>query len=270
MTFGSALHCLVLEGQDIFTERYVSELRREDVPDALDTIGDIREWIVSRGGKPKGTRKNEIIAQAIAIDPAVEIWDAIKDRWNEAAGGRLILKAADYERVFACASALLREPFIEKMLAEGIAEDALLWEQEGTPMKAKLDWRTPDHKILDLKSFSARRGKSIDESVAGQILYEFYYRQAFIYHTGYKAIHGKAPRYFLAFVESEEPHEVRIRELKPTNSGTANVYWQRAQIEVRHFCRIWSEHMKEFGTQPWRRDQESAELLDEEMPGLSY
>jgi hypothetical protein len=206
----------------------------------------------------------------MAIDPTVEIWDAINERWNEAAGGREILKSYDYERVFACAAALTREPFIEKMLADGKPETPLFWEHDGVPMKAKLDWISGNGWILDPKSFTARRGKSIDESVASAILYEFYYRQAFIYHSGYKANFGTSPRCFWVFVESEEPHEVRIRELKPGNSGTANVYWQRAQIEVRHFCRVWREHMNEFGLNPWRRDQESAELLDEEMPGLSY
>lgn len=273
MNFGTALHCLVLEGAEAFEQRYACKLQADDHPGCLVTIEDLRGWIRDKGGKPSGTRKAEVIQQAQAIDSSVPIWDVLEARHFAVNGGKTLFDKAEWGRLANAAAALRREPKVQELLQAGEAEVSIFCSDTttGIPLKARLDW-LGESRIADIKTFTQKRGKSIDQSVADAIYYEGYYRQAFLYCTLEQRASGrKAPlRYIMPFVESQEPYEVRIRELRPSTNGVVNVYWQRAAIEVRHFCSVWSECMNEFGEKPWRTEQNIEALLDEEMPGMTY
>lgn len=273
LVFGRALHCLVFEGQGKFDSQFAYELDQDLLPDLLVTIDDMRTWLRNRGCTPRGTLKADVISQVLAIDATASIWDRIKAEHETLHAGKWRIRVEEWDRLIGCADALRNEPKIREILAEGEPEIALLGEDpaSGTPLKGRLDWLSPKY-ILDLKTFTQKRGKSIDQSVADAIYYEAYYRQAYLYVTLRKrsAPTEKPPRYITAFVESEKPHEVRLKELRPTTHGTANVYWQRAHVEVQHFCNVWAAHMREFGEKPWRHDREIEVLDDMEMKGMAY
>jgi hypothetical protein len=171
------------------------------------------------------------------------------------------------------AEALAVEPALQKMLATGTSEvEYFVTDREtGVNLKSKMDWVAPGL-ILDLKTFSASRGKSIDRAVADAIWNEKYYRTAYFYrHVRMLAdTSDKRPDFVLAFVESEEPHEVRIKVLRPTTAGQPNMYWMRAKVEVDGMIRRYAEYIEKFGDKPWRDEATAEPLIDEEMPGLAY
>lgn len=271
--FGTALHCLVLEGESAFASRYACAPEESDYPDCLVTMEDLRGWLKARNIAPKGTRKDQLIQQVKSVSPSVPIWDVIQDECDAANTGKRVGCKAEFDRLRGAADALLAEPKLREILRNGEPEVSLFGNDPttGIPLKARLDWISDDY-ILDLKSFFQKRGKSIDQSVADAIYYEGYFRQAYFYATMHQQITGRSKPLpvVMAFVESEPPHEVRLRELRPFNHGVMNVYWQTAALDVRHYCSLWDKFMREFRDNPWRSTQQIDPLIDEEMRGLVF
>jgi hypothetical protein len=268
MQFGSAMHCAVLQPKD-FQKRYACEV---DAPkDCLETMDDLRAFIRSKGATPKGTKKAEAIAQVQSIEPEAPILDVLKAAHLKTHAGKVILSRSDWQRVNRATNSLRSEPRVEEILSVGEPEVPLFVDDPdtGVPLKGRLDWLRPKL-ILDLKSFTQKRDKSIDKSITDAIFYEGYYRQAYFYSKLRGWPETWDGDFVIAFVESEEPHEVRLRSLRPKSFGNVNLYWQKALLETRALIRSYADCLKEFGGRPWRYAQDINPLVDEEMPGLAY
>src|SRR6185312_127252 len=226
-----------------------------------------------RNRKPAGTRKADIIRQVQEIDPCVPIWDVIADQHEMATAGKRVGCKDEFDRLFACAEALRSEPKIRRLLEYGSSEVSIFSDdpETGVPVKARLDWLNDDY-ILDRKTFKQKHGKAIDQSIADTTWYEGYVRQAYFSATMHSLATGrrKPLPVVIAFVESDPPHEVRLKELRPSGPMGPNLYWQRSQVDVRHFCRIWADYMERFGEKPWRPENDIEPLLDEEIRALAY
>ena len=262
MTFGSALHCKVFEPSK-FESRFYTELERPE--DALGTISDIRDWIVDRGGSPKGTMRAQLIDQAKKINPSVRIWEELQASHKTKNQGKEFLDAEMIANLDNCEQALMQSERVVQILSNGVAEKRYEAEIDGCPMKARLDWVTPKM-IVDLKTFTQTKGKSIDKTVADAIKYEKYHWQAWVYHTLRKAVEpGWDGPHVLIFVESEPPHEIRIKVLSPKLGGNVAVYWETARLECTHLMRTYVDYMDRYGLNPWRDQPKMVQLTDEDI-----
>jgi len=260
MALGTALHCAVLEAT-AFDARYACEVDESDFADCLDTMDDLRSWLRDKGITPKGTRKAEVVQQVVAAGCDLPILEVELAAFAEATQGKAVLSKCDFARVTGMRDALMAEPQMQSLLSTGNPEVSLFQvdPDTGVPLKARMDWcRTG--LTLDLKTFSQSRGRSIDRSVADAIFYEAYYRQAAFYHR----IRGGG-RFVFAFVESDPPHEVRIKALEP-----GHIYWNRAQIEISSLIDTYAEYRGRFGERPWRDQRAIETLADEDIPALAY
>jgi PDDEXK-like domain of unknown function (DUF3799) len=268
MQFGSAVHCAVLEPAE-FDKRYAAEV---EVPEGcLDTVADLRSFLDRNGLKAKGNLKADIIAQVQAVSPEVPILAVLEAQHAIATAGKIVFKAADYKRVQRAAESLLNEPRIQEILEDGEPE---CWEhrtdpETGVGLRALLDWKHPKL-TLDLKTFTQKREKSIDQTVVDAIWYEGYYRQAVFYGLvrGWpKEFNGE---FVLAFVESEPPHETRIRSIRPKAAGQFSMLWERGRVEIQNAIRRYAELREHFGERPWRYAQDVSVLEDEEVKPLAF
>lgn len=278
MRLGTALHAAVLEGDEAFMRRYACALDPTDWPVCLDTLADLREWITSKGHKPAGTVKDPMIQQALSImeylppEERVPILKEEERRFFAANAGKIILKPAEWRQVSGMSRAILGEPVIQKILSRGKPEQSLFAKdpETGVLLKCRYDWLDPDVSF-DLKSFSQKNGKSIDDSVADALFYEGYIRQAYFYsYMRELVMGGQAPAFVFGFCESDPPHETRIKALRPTTGGQANMYWTQARGEVKKYVRQYAEYSARFGNRPWRDQQAVDTLIDEDIRQLAW
>lgn len=278
LRMGTALHCAVLEPER-FASEYVAELDRTQWEQCLDTIGDMREWITAQGEKPKGSRKSDIISQAISImertGERVPILSEELERFAESNVGKTVLRLEEWARVTGMATALRQEPSLLRILEDGNAETTFTAKDPdtGVLLKARFDWFS-DRYTLDLKTFAQKRGASITESVCNAIYYEGYYRQAYFYDYVRRLVTGEKPGSFetvFAFVESDQPHETRMFSFqRRSNLGENNIYWQQAYLQVSKSIRLYADCLSRYGDQPWREEQGIETLEDENIRQLAY
>jgi hypothetical protein len=266
MKLGSALHCAVLERDEVFESRYACALDPSDWVMCLDTIDQLREWITSKGHKPVGTKKGPMVEQALAIMdltgeriPILQNEQRIFFAANE---GKTILTPEEWRKCTGMTRALTNEPAIQRILAEGKPEVAYVVTdpETGVRLKARMDWRHPEI-TFDGKTFVQKMGRSIDESVNSAIYYEGYYKQAWLYDHIRFIAEGKRAKFVMGFVESEEPHEVRIKRLK----DDGHLYWNKARIDQKALIELYARCWEQFGDKPWRTSREIEVLEDEDV-----
>jgi hypothetical protein len=278
LRLGTALHCAVLEGDEQFDLRYAQALDPAKWPVCLDTIKEIRDWTEQMGAKAGGTKKDEVIAQALALMKRTGVHVPIlaeEERRHFAANeGKIILGLEEWRRVCGMARALKAEPKLAPILASGRSEVSIIARdpETGVLLKVRIDWMAPKW-TLDLKTFSQQRGKSIDKSIGDAIYYERYWVQAYFYDYVRRLATGERHEAFetvFGFVESEEPYETRLKSLRPKWAGEVNLYWETARIEVKQRIREYADYQQRFGLEPWREAQDIETLTDGDVRQFAF
>lgn len=284
---GSALHCAVLE-PDQFKRRYIRAFDRTAYPNALDTIADIRGYLIDKGVTPKGTKKDDLIVQAKAamtfIGDYRQFMSEAQEEYEAAiARDKLeVLTHAEWEAVSRMADAVRSNHHVRDLMSGGAAEVAREVDYNGPTgvpakdtartwklprLRGKIDYATPSYNI-DLKTFH-HRSKSFDAAIVDTIYYERYHIQgAFYRHLG-----DSQPEqwtHYCVFVENSAPWEVRVVKLVRKRGAQMTLYWHSAEMEIERCARVFSEYAERFGRAPWIADEPIRELRDEDMKQLAW
>jgi hypothetical protein len=294
--WGRAVHCRLLEPER-FADEYAAGLRKEDYPDALVTDDDLKGWLTARGLPVTGKRKQERIDRIREADDSTVIWDELEAEHAALTAGKTILSASEMSRLDRLAEVVLGDPCAAAVLSGGKAEVSIFVRdpETGVMLKARMDY-VKAAATIDLKTFSNSRGKPTDRAVFDAIYHEAYFQQCVFYHrlrelarqqlaTGELGVHGNAPdgwvegfaanyrpAFGFVFVESSEPFELRLVELRRSEvaGGQTNVYWTFAEARIDDAIHLYAHCRNRYGNSPWREPAKPHVLLDTDLPQLMF
>ena len=292
---GRAYHARILEGREIYRERFAPALDKADFPDALFTIKDIRNWLAeNKHSVPKtSASKDQIINACLSIEGHPVIWDVLKQEHAEQNCGKQMLPRDNFDNVEYAATIVDHHPTAHKVVSGGFAEVSIFYticvdEIDGSnvsysiPMKARYDYLKVKA-IGDLKSFSNHQGMETMKAIYRNIANYKYHVQVASYlqawdcarfliadgkingteeqktFLGESAKHDKT--FWFLFQQSGAAPTCRVCEFpKPSMSlDSAKTVIQLAQLQ---FARNYEMH----GAEPWIGDAPVERLDDNEFP----
>ena len=224
---GDALHTLVLEGEDVFSRRYVLEPDEEDGK-WIRTPQDAKRVLQDKGVDTAGVYGPDLERLARRHGLANHYWKIAAAEFDRAQkAGRPSLTEDQAARVRFTAHLITSHPELGPALCGpgGLSEVAVFWhrpEDPDTLMRAKFDRLRPG-RMLDLKSLSNWRGKDRDGAIRDTIeqappdIMSDVLEAGIMLTGGVARLHGIGPalseRLGLAVHIAEEPDHVVARGL---------------------------------------------------------
>ena len=170
LIFGSAVHARMLEGRASLEAKFCQDMPPGLIPDgALNTTNDIKRFLSEHGVKGLSTKlKPDLIRAALEIDPNVPIVQVIKEKWDEANVGKVVLKAKRWAQVETAAKWAQRDPLLCKVMkdgafVEGVPEVSIFYEDRSIRLKARFDCLLR-HAIIDIKTFATMFDGQIEKT----------------------------------------------------------------------------------------------------------
>ena len=294
---GKAFHARLLEGEEVFAERYAIQPQIEDYPDAIDGGEDLKARCRELGLPVSGTiaKLCERIGDA---DPDAVLWPVLMASFhgNAVAEGKTVIKRKLADEIERQVRIVEMHPGTEKALRGGYCEVSIFWrdEETGVPMKSRVDYLKA-RAAVELKTFSNPFGKPIDAAVASAVANNKYAVDAVVrleavevakaqYRKhGMSIVHGEVPaRWMTAFAEPA-PHafvflfleagdvpNVRAREFRQRERDGAkdqNLYWMRGHAMFRQGIQTFRQCLEHYGPDlPWVDPQPLRAFNDAEFP----
>ena len=175
MDIGTALHTIVLEGDEAYNARYM----RSEGP------------INDKTGKPYGTQTKAYKDWRESLDPSIEL-----------------ITPADHALVMAMLDSVADHTEAARLLADGTPEGVVRTEIEDEPVQVRIDWY--NHTVpcmVDLKT-TADLDQFTDQF--RDLRYDI---QAAWYGIVFRAVHGFTPAFRYIAVEKKAPHRVGVFRL---------------------------------------------------------
>jgi hypothetical protein len=286
LDYGSALHCLLLEGREAFESRYCKAFSKADHPGALETVDDLKAYLDSNGQTyPKSASKGSLIHIVQTLDPAAPILDAIKAEYRLACTGKTEIPAAMFDEI------LTRDRFqsVAFLADKQATEISLFWLDEHLhiPCKARIDalsFRKTAAGMIghvgDIKTFTNTREKPIAKCVADEVGWRGYHIDGVFYTRALKA----TPKTFhdaegvnwpdftdtafeLLFIEKGKKHpNVLPREIVVRQFGNLTELGQAAMGAIQDAANRYRDLHAEHGKRPWNRPHALEYITEADVP----
>lgn len=281
---GRALHKLVLEGEKGFAQAFAVTPSREDHPDALVTLDDLKAKLrtlgePTSGNKDRLTKRIRLkLPDVVVFDDVLKIFRAVVERDKL----EVITKDAARE-VRKAAAAIASNPHLARAFTGGVPEVSVFWEEDGVPLKARLDYLKP-RCIIDLKGFSNQRERPVDVAIRLAIAEYRYDIQARHYCDAYAALYslaaqgcifGDCPlnkgwhrrivepahmRWTWVFHQTDGAPVSKGRELSPSSPVLNKAAREIAQAKASYRACV-----TQFGTNPWADLEPVREFSEDEL-----
>jgi len=267
MIYGSAMHCLALEGREEFANRYCRPFDRSNYPEAVDTVAEIKAYLAEKGVPVKSTwTRGQLVELLAQIDPGKPLVEELK-AWH-ANNGKQQISAEHWEEITSREWIGKRPEFIN-----ATKEVSLFWfdEQFRLPCKARIDavqhWEKSGTTVVaDLKTFTNRNQKPIGDCVRMEIASRAYHLDAWFYvralrHAAPEML-GETVRFDLVFLEKGRTFPnvlTRTIETGGELGQVANGTFQRMANMIR-------ENIADRGDKPWNHKTDHAFIDAHDLP----
>lgn len=294
--FGKATHCYALE-RERFERCFSMKLCKEDHPEALVTVDDMKRFLESNGLPKSSKTKQELIDRILASGFPSLIWDVEVERHAALHEGKTFLGKEETTRIERAASVMANDPYVSAALTGGMPEVSFFVRdpETGVMLRARMDYVRP-RSTIDIKTFSNSRGKPVEKAIFEAIYYESYYLQCVFYHkvrelarrqlvagaintfgvVSEEWLKGFAETedhgFGLVFIESAEPFDLRFILLKQAESSGAdtNAYWSTAELRIADSIVQYARCLEKYGDCEWREKRMPHILEDTDMPQLIF
>lgn len=146
-------------------------------------------------------------AEGPDADKRTKIWkEAVSDYPHH-----ILLKPSEMAAIKGMHDAVYADPDAAQLLAKGIAEQSVFWEQDGVMCKCRPDWLTPSNEIVDLKTTDDAREEAFMKT-AWNLGYQI---SAAHYRRGVLGDYHKPGLFLFLVVERDAPHGVAIYQPSP-------------------------------------------------------
>lgn len=286
LDYGSAFHCLILEGREAFDARYCKAFDRASHPTALDTADELKKFLKSQGQEFKASdAKPALIERVQAFAPDRGIIDILKAEHAEQSAGKTLINKSMYDEIVS-REWVRNVSFLQDSQA---TEISLFWHDEhfGFPCKARLDsigfrktMAGMTALIGDAKTFTNTRQKPILECVNYETGAKRYHIDGYFYTRALKStpriIHDdskakwpdfKDIAFELLYIEKGRRFpNVVPRELAIYQLGELTELGMSAAATVQDAANRFAALQKERGAKPWNTVHAHDVITEAQIP----
>lgn len=184
-TVGRAYDVRIISGRAAFDAAYAPPIDKGEYPNALDTIEDLKEFLISFaevGEKPKlSGKKQRLIDRVLSVEPGAQIWDAIKSGYGKQHAGKEFLSPKLIAKIETAARMIEGHPVLSKAFTGGAPQVSIIWDCPviGVRCKARMDY-VKARAIVDLKTINLQ-GRPPELAIPRTIASYKYHVQAAMY-----------------------------------------------------------------------------------------
>jgi hypothetical protein len=283
--WGSAFHCMILDGEKVFNQTYAVQPDQDDYKDLLVTADDLKQHLRNNDKKVSGA-KAALIERIREFDPDVPIWDEILDEHaTECEMFDLTsIPKAMYQELQLTAAMITKNPHLESAFTNGYPEVSVFWEQDGIRVKARIDY-LKIKSVVDLKTFRNFRQTTFDRAIFNSIASFRYDIQAAHYLRARREmvefirdglVYGdkQPPKPWLEALAAEEEHPfiwVFVQAAgAPISKGflwdEGTVIHDFAENEIDIALDRYKEYSQKFGEEIWVLDEPVHRIAGEDLP----